>query len=123
MLNQITLMGRFVRDPELRHTQQQTPVCSFTLAVDRDFGEKTADFIDCVVWNATAEFVSKYFRKGSSALVTGELHMRDWTDKDGNKHRNAEVIVNRVWFTERKHDETASSTFDDLRGDGGDLPF
>ena len=90
MLNHITIMGRLTRDPELRYTQSQTPVASFTLAVDRDFGsrdggEKQTDFIDCVAWRQTAEFVSKYFTKGSMAVVSGRLQIRDWTDRDGGK--------------------------------------
>ena len=96
MLNHITLMGRLTRDPELRYTQSQTPVASFTLACDRDFGgrdgsERQTDFIDCVAWRQTAEFVSKYFSKGRLAAVDGRLQIREWTDKDGNKRRSAEI--------------------------------
>ena len=85
MLNHITIMGRLTRDPELRYTQSQTPVASFTVAVDRDFasregGERQTDFIDVVAWRQTAEFVSKYFSKGSMAVVSGRLQIRDWTD-------------------------------------------
>lgn len=99
MLNHITLMGRLTRDPELRYTQSQTPVASFTLAVDRDFGsrdggEKQTDFIDCVAWRQSAEFVSKYFQKGSMAVVSGRLQIRDWTDREGGKRRSA-----RSWLT------------------------
>ena len=84
MLNHIVIMGRLTRDPELRYTQSQTPVASFSLAVDRDFGgrdggEKQTDFIDCVAWRQTAEFVNKYFTKGSMAVVSGRLQIRDWT--------------------------------------------
>ena len=100
MLNHITIMGRLTRDPELRYTQSQTPVASFSLAVDRDFGsrdggEKQTDFIDCVAWRQTAEFVSKYFQKGSMAVVSGRLQIRDWTDREGGKRRSAEVVVLR----------------------------
>ena len=103
MLNHITIMGRLTRDPEIRYTQSQTPVTSFTLAVDRDFGgrdggEKQTDFIDCVAWRQTAEFVSKYFTKGSMAVVSGRLQIRDWTDRDGGKRRNAEVVVDNIYF-------------------------
>ncbi|MBQ3380157.1 MAG: single-stranded DNA-binding protein, partial [Oscillospiraceae bacterium] len=92
MLNHIVIMGRLTRDPELRYTQSQTPVVSFSVAVDRDFGgrdggEKQTDFIDCVAWRSTAEFVSKYFRKGSMVVVSGRLQIRDWQDRDGNKRR------------------------------------
>ena len=94
MLNKIILMGRLTRDPELRRTESGTAVCSFSIAVDRDFksknGEKETDFIDIVSWRATAEFVSKYFTKGRMAVVEGRLQIRDWTDKEGGKRRSAE---------------------------------
>ena len=107
MLNQIVLMGRLTRDPELRYTQSQTPVASFTLAVDRDFnsrdgGERQTDFIDIVAWRQQAEFASKFFTKGSMAIVTGRLQIRDWTDREGNKRRSAEVVADRVMFGESK---------------------
>lgn len=111
MLNHIVLMGRLTRDPELRYTQSQTPVASFSLAVDRDFGrgeEKQTDFIDCVAWRQTGEFVSKYFQKGSMAVVSGRLQIRDWTDRDGNKRRSAEVVVDNVYFGESKRREGES---------------
>ena len=121
MLNHITVMGRLTRDPELRYTQSQTPVASFTLAVDRDFGEKQTDFIDCVAWRNTAEFVSKYFTKGMMAIADGSLQFRDWTDKDGNKRRNAEVIVNNIYFGEKKTDK--AQTFTEADDDEGELPW
>ena len=107
MLNHIDLMGRLVRDPELRYTQSQLPVVSFRIAVDRDFGgrdggEKQADFIDIVAWRNTAEFVSKYFTKGSMAVISGRLQMRDWTDRDGNKRTSAEVVADNVYFGDSK---------------------
>lgn len=102
MLNHIVIMGRLTRDPELRYTQSNTPVASFTLAVDRDYtgsnGERGVDFIDCVAWRSTAEFVSKYFQKGSMAVASGRLQLRDWTDRDGNKRRSAEVLTGSVYF-------------------------
>ena len=98
MLNRIIIMGRLVRDPELRTTQSGTPVTSFTLAVDRDFksresGEKSTDFIDVVAWRQTAEFVCKYFAKGRMAIAEGRLQIREWKDKDGNNRRTAEVVA------------------------------
>lgn len=117
MLNHITIMGRLTRDPELRYTQSQTPVASFTLAVDRDFadrgtGERQTDFIDCVAWRQTGEFVSKYFTKGSMAVVSGRLQIRDWTDRDGNKRRSAEVVADNVYFGESKRrDEGAGGSY------------
>ena len=118
MLNHITIMGRLTRDPELRYTQSQTPVASFTLAVDRDFGnrdggEKQTDFIDCVAWRSTAEFVNKYFQKGSMAVVSGRLQIRDWTDREGGKRRSAEVVVDNIYFGEsRRRDSSEGSSYD-----------
>ena len=106
MLNKIILMGRLTRDPELRRTESGTAVCSFSIAVDRDFksknGEKETDFIDIVAWRATAEFVSKYFTKGRMAVVEGRLQIRDWTEKEGGKRRSAEVIADNVYFGDSK---------------------
>ena len=111
MLNRIVLMGRLTRDPELRKTQSDTPVCSFSLAVDRDYkrdGEKETDFIDVVAWRSTAEFVSRYFAKGRMAVVEGRLQIRDWQDNNGNKRRSAEIVADNVYFGDSKRD-----------GDGG----
>ena len=110
MLNHITIMGRLTRDPELRRTGSGTAVAAFTLAVDRDFapkdgGERECDFIDCVAWRQTGEFVSKYFTKGRMAAVSGRLQIRGWTDKDGNKRRSAEVVADNVYFGDSKRDE------------------
>ena len=116
MLNKIILMGRLTRDPELRRTGSGTAVTSFSLAVDRDFksqsGEKETDFIDIVAWRSTAEFVSKYFTKGRMAVVEGRLQLRDWTDRDGNKRRSAEVVANDVYFGDSKRDGAAPGGFD-----------
>ena len=116
MLNHIVIMGRLTRDPELRYTQSQVPVTSFSVAVDRDYGgrdgaERQTDFIDCVAWRNTAEFVSKYFNKGSMAVVSGRLQLRDWTDREGNKRRSAEVVADNVYFGEskRSREEYAAS--------------
>ena len=113
MLNKIFLQGRLVADPEMRHTPSGVAVASLRLAVDRDFkdketGEKKADFINVVAWRSTAEFVSRYFTKGRMAVVEGRLQLRDWTDRDGNKRRTAEVIADNVYFGDSKRD-----------GDGG----
>lgn len=147
MLNHITIMGRLTRDPELRYTQSQTPVASFSLAVDRDFGskdggEKQTDFIDCVAWRQTAEFVNKYFTKGRMAVVSGRLQIRDWTDREGGKRRSAEIVADNVYFGDSKRDSdsgrdsysagryeapkspapSGDDGFKDL-GDDGELPF
>lgn len=132
MLNTIALQGRFARDPELRRTQSNIAVTSFTLAVDRDFkdqnGEKKADFIDCVAWRGTAEHVSKHFHKGSMAVVIGRLELRDWTDKEGNKRRSAEVVVENIYFCEGKKSADAFSgagtdEYDELPDVDPHLPF
>ena len=135
MLNQITIMGRLTRDPELRFTQSNKPVASCTLAVDRDFTgrdshERQTDFIDCVAWNGTGEFVSKYFRKGTMAAVSGRLQFRDWQDRDGNKRRSAEVMVKDIYFCEKKSGDELTDKprysgpeFSDLGEDDGKLPF
>ena len=116
MLNHITIMGRLTRDPELRRTGSGIAVASFTLAVDRDFspkdgGDRETDFIDCVAWRQTGEFVSKYFTKGRMAVVSGRLQIRNWTDKDGNKRRSAEVIADNVYFGDSKRDDQGGSSY------------
>ena len=113
MLNHITIMGRLTRDPELRRTGSGIAVASFTVAVDRDFGgrdggEKETDFIDCVAWRQTGEFVSKYFTKGRMIVVSGRLQIRSWTDKDGNKRRTAEVVADNCYFGDSKREEGSS---------------
>ena len=127
MLNHIVIMGRMTRDPELRRTASGTAVASFTLAVDRDFAAKDAqretDFIDCVAWRSTGEFVSKYFSKGRMAVVSGRLLIRPWTDKDGNNRRSAEVIVENIYFgdSRREAPEEAKEAVDG--GYSDDLPL
>ena len=114
MLNHITIMGRLTRDPELRRTGSGVAVASFTIAVDRDFtdkqsGEKKTDFIDCVAWRQTGEFISKYFSKGRMIVVDGRLEIREWTDKEGHKRRNAEVIVENGYFADSKREGDSGS--------------
>ena len=134
MLNQIVIMGRLTREPELRRTGSGTAVTGFTLAVDRDFkgdGERETDFIDCVAWRQLGEFVAKYFTKGSMAVVSGRLQIRNWTDKDGNKRRSAEIVADNVYFAESRktggdpQPDTAPGTdeFAELTGEDGQLPF
>ena len=114
MLNVSIIMGRLTRDPELRRTNSGKPVASFTVAVDRDYApegqEKETDFIDCVAWNGTAEFVQKYFSKGSMIVVNGRLQLRNWTDKDGNKRRSAEILASNVYFGESKKSQEGNNT-------------
>ena len=128
MLNHISLMGRLTKDPELRYTQSQTPVASFTLACDRDFrdkdGERPTDFISVTAWRQTAEFVDRYFRKGDMMAVSGRLQMREWTDKDGNKRTIAEVVADSAYFAGAKKEEAARAEgFRDIGDEDGTLPF
>ena len=116
MLNHIVIMGRLTRDPALRRTGTGIAVASFSVAVERDFGknengEKETDFIDCVAWRTTGEFVSKYFTKGSMIVVSGRLQIRGWTDKDGNKRRSAEVVADNVYFGESKRSSEGSGSY------------
>ena len=113
MLNVAVLMGRLTAEPELKHTQNNVSVTSFTLAVERSYQkqgqEKQADFIDCVAWRGTAEFVCKYFRKGQLAAVQGSIQTRSYTDKDGNKRKSFEIVADNVHFAEPKRDNNTSS--------------
>lgn len=113
MLNQITIMGRLTRDPELRRTGSGIAVASFSVAVERDgkgqSGEKETDFIDCVAWRQTGEFVSKYFTKGRMIVVSGRLQIRSWTDNDGNKRRTAEIVANNCYFGDSKRDADSAA--------------
>ncbi|MBQ6214453.1 MAG: single-stranded DNA-binding protein [Oscillospiraceae bacterium] len=132
MLNCVTLMGRMTKDHELRYTQSQTPVATFTLAVDRDYKkgeEKQTDFIDCVAWKSTAEFVSRSFSKGMLCVVEGRLQIRAWEDAAGNKRRNAEVVVENIYYgaSKPKEEMEKMSGEDPFKSispeDDGDLPF
>lgn len=139
MLNHITIMGRFTRDPELRHTQSGTAVTSFTLAVERDFkdkssGEAVTDWISCTAWKGTAEFVSRYFQKGRMAVVDGRLQTRSYQDRDGNKRTAVEVVADHVYFGDsRKKESEGNAPEDELPDtegqkfaeldDSSDLPF
>ena len=145
-LNRVVIMGRLTRDPELRRTGSGISVTSFALAVDRDFspkdgGERETDFIDCVAWRSTGEFVSKYFAKGSMAVVSGRLQIRTWEDKEGNKRRTAEIVADSVYFGDSKRSndqqravpaadtqrynapEPQSVEFEELDNDDERLPF
>lgn len=123
MLNKVILQGRLVQEPELKSTQTGTSVCSFTLAVDRSYGEKKADFINCVAWRNTAEFISKYFGKGKMLIAVGELQVRQYTTNNGEKRYATEVIVNEANFAgdaaKAQSAEPAVAADDDY----GDIPF
>ena len=150
MLNIACIMGRLAADPELRHTQTQVPVTTFRVAVDRNYQpkgqEKQTDWIDVVAWRQTAEFVSKYFHKGSMIVVQGSIQTRTYDDRDGNSRRSVELVADQVFFGEPKRDDgyspryqaqtpqfsdaaappafstAASNDFEEILGDD-DLPF
>ena len=134
MLNKIVIQGRLTKDPELRRTQSGTAVASATVAVDRDFknqdGSRDTDFIPIVAWKGTGEMLAKYFSKGRMIVVEGRLQLRDWTDKDGNKRRTAEIVAGSVYFGDSKKDggdnpgyaPAPSGDFTEVEDDG-DLPF
>lgn len=130
MLNQVVLMGRLVANPTLRYTQNQTPVASFTIAVDRDYqtggSERQTDFVECAAWRHTAEFVNKYFTKGQMIVVSGSLQSRKWQDKNGNNRVSWEVVADSVHFCGDKKSETmnvSAADFEDLDDDEGEIPF
>lgn len=139
-LNHVALQGRFVRDPELKATQNGIPVVSFCIAVDRDFkdkqtGERATDFINVTAWRQTAELVARSFRKGSGIVVDGRIQTRKYTDKQGAERIAFEVLANNVYFTDKKRDSSVSSggahyggaaqdvEFTELKEDDGELPF
>lgn len=140
MLNKIIVMGRLGRDPKVRYTSTGKPVASFALAVDRDFkgpdGRRETDWLQIVAWDSKARFAQQYFHKGQQALVEGRLQLRDWTDRDGNKRRSAEVVVEQMYFGDSKRDEgstragscqppvtEADDELPELGDDDGSLPF
>ena len=135
-MNKVILMGRLTKEPELRHTTTDKPVTSFTLAVDRGFrtnGERQADFINCVAWNGTAEFVAKWFTKGQLVALSGRIQTRTYKDRDGNNRAAVEVVADEVFFAEGKRENTeantdelpppASADFEENSGDNEPLPF
>ena len=113
MLNSVQLIGRFTRDPELRTTQSGVSTCSFTIAVDRNFvrqgEERKADFINCVAWRQTAEFITRYFKKGNLIALEGSIQTRNWDDNEGKRHYVTEVVVERTHFVESKRDAANGS--------------
>lgn len=134
MLNKAILMGRLTRDPELKQTQSGTSVCSFSVAVDRNFkgadGERQTDFISCVAWRSTAEFISKWFGKGAMIVVVGSIQTRRYQDKNGNDRTATEVIVEEAMFGESRRDSQGGAPalqpaqFEDIDDeDEEELPF
>lgn len=135
-MNNVILKGRLVADPELRMTQSNISVVSFKIAVDKYVkdGEKQADFIECNAWRATADFISKYFAKGQEILIRGQLHNKQWTDKDGTKHYSYEVTAENAEFCGSKNSNGSQQNdnsvpadfnpndFEEIISDG-DVPF
>lgn len=125
MLNNVTIMGRIGTDIELRRTGSGVAVASFTIACDRDFktgGEKETDWIDCVAWRQTGEFIQKYFAKGRMIVVSGRLQTRSWTDKDGNKRKSVEIVADNAYFGDSKANATHQNFAPIEEADEG-LPF
>lgn len=140
-INKVILGGRLSADPELKQTQGGTSVCSFSIAVNRKYqkdGNQEADFINIVAWRTTAEFVCKYFKKGSSICVVGSIQNRSWEDNNGNKRYATEVIADEVVFVDSKSDGQATANtgnyipnaytapqgqFEEIPDNGDDLPF
>ena len=137
-MNKVILMGRLTRDPEVRYTQSNTAVASFSIAVNRRFvkqgEERKADFINIVAWNQTAEFVSKYFKKGQQVGIIGRIQTRNYDDADGKKVYVTEVVAEEVYFADSRRDGDAAAMFSDNAADavddsefqvtsGDDLPF
>ncbi len=132
MLNNTTLMGRLVADPELRRTSNDIPAARFTLAVDRNYssgGERQADFIDVIAWRKTAEFVSQYFHKGMLVAVQGSIQTRSYTDNQGIKRKAFEIVADHVYFAGPKRDNAQAAAPSSLEPDDfqempdDDLPF
>lgn len=127
MLNEIAVMGRLTADPELRRTGNGTPVCSFTLAVERDRkqdGERTADFIDCVAWRGTAEFLCKYFEKGRVVVATGRMQTRTWKDKHDQTRKETELNAANLYFGDTKKLEQVAEAYEGYETENdGDMPF
>lgn len=112
MINKAILMGRLTRDPELRHTGTGTPVCSFSIAIDNGYGEnRQTDFINCVAWNKTAEFVSNYFTKGRMIIVIGRISTRSWEGQDGKRNYTTEVVASEVSFGESKRTQDGEGSY------------
>ena len=140
MLNKAIIMGRLTRDPEVKQTQSGLSVCSFSVAVDRDIVDKSTnqretDFINVTAWRTTADFIGKYFTKGSSIVVEGRIQVRNYTDKDNNKRTATEIVANSVYFGGSKkkdgdsNNAASTPTFDEAQSnapiaeDEDDLPF
>ena len=125
-MNNVSIMGRLTRDAELRQTQNGKFVCSFTIAVDREFKKDKTDFIDIVTWEKKAEFVSKYFHKGDMVAVKGSLQTDTYEDKNGVKRTSYSINADGIYFCGSKKSEnpaTPNVAFTDVIDDSDELPF
>ena len=127
MLNEVILMGRLTRDPDVRMTQNGTTAANFALACERDYApqgqDRETDFFDIVAFRNTADFVGQYFAKGQLVAVKGRLQQRDWTDKQGNKRRTTEILADRCYFAEKRQDRDASDAGFQQMSDSTPVPF
>lgn len=127
MLNEVILMGRLTRDPDVRMTQNGTTAANFALACERDYApqgqDRETDFFDIVAFGKTADFAGQYFAKGQLVAVKGRLQQRDWTDKQGNKRRTTEILADRCYFAEKRQDRDASSGGFQQMPDSTPVPF
>lgn len=127
MLNEVILMGRLTRDPDVRMTQNGTTAANFALACERDYApqgqDRETDFFDIVAFRNTADFVGQYFAKGQLVAVKGRLQQRDWTDKQGNKRRTTEILADRCYFAEKRQDRDVSSGSFQQMPDSTPVPF
>lgn len=127
MLNEVILMGRLTRDPDVRMTQNGTTAANFALACERDYApqgqDRETDFFDIVAFGKTADFAGQYFSKGQLVAVKGRLQQRDWTDKQGNKRRTTEILADRCYFAEKRQDRDASSGGFQQMPDSTPVPF
>ena len=125
-MNKVILMGRLVKEPDFKETQTGKNVCTFTIAVNRKFNREEADFINCIAWNKTAEFVYKYFNKGDMIALTGYIQTRNYTKDNGEKRYITEINVEEVEFTGKKSNsnetEDIEEGFTPVNNDE-DLPF
>ena len=127
MLNEVILMGRLTRDPDVRMTQNGTTAANFALACERDYApqgqDRETDFFDIVAFGKTADFAGQYFAKGQLVAVKGRLQQRDWTDKQGNKRRTTEILADRCYFADKRQDRDASSGGFQQMPDSTPVPF
>ena len=120
-MNQVNMIGRLTRDPELKTTPNGVPVCSFGIAVPKDRAKDQADFFSCIAWRVTGENIGKYFEKGKMIAISGSIHNNTWTDKNGTKHNDQEITVERFFFCDSR--SKPAEDFPVVETEDGELPF